>query len=156
MSTRLNIPKKEEKVMKQRVAVFAVIVAMSVCSMVYAYDSKGRGDKESRQILLTQLPAEKEMLFHQTMREVREKTANIRKQIKELTAEINDILTAPEFNEVLFLEKTKKVQELHKMMSTARNEAIVKLAKQFTQEERRILAKLIPQKNRSHGRPPVR
>jgi len=141
--------------MKKRLAVFVIIVAMSLCSMGYAYDGKGRGDRPPQQILLNQLPAEKEMLFHQTMREVREKTANIREQIKELKAEINDILTAPEFNEALFLEKTKRVQELHKMMRAATDGAIVKLAKQFTQGERKILAKLIPQKNRYHGRPPV-
>jgi len=141
--------------MKKRLAVLVLIVAMSLCSMVYAYDGKGRGDRPPRQILLNQLPVEKEMLFHKTMREVREKTANIREQIKELKTEINDILTAPEFNEALFLEKTKRVQELHKMIRAATDEAIVKLAKQFTQGERKILAKLIPQKNRYHGRPSV-
>ena len=141
--------------MKKRLAVLVLIVAMSVCSIVYAYDGKGRGDRPPRQKILNQLPADKEMLFHQTMREVRGKTANIREQIKELKAEINDILTAPEFNEALFLEKTKRVQELHKMIRAATDEAIVKLAKQFTQEERKILAKLIPEKNRYHGRPPV-
>jgi len=141
--------------MKKRLAVLVLIVAMSVCPTVYAHDGKGHGDRPPRQILLNQLPAEKEMLFHKTMREVREKTANIREQIKELKVEINDILTAPEFNEALFLEKTKRVQELHKMIRAATDEAIVKLAKQFTQEERKILAKLIPEKNRYHGRPPV-
>ena len=141
--------------MKKRLAVLVLIVAMSVCSIVYAYDGKGRGDRPPRQKILNQLPADKEMLFHQTMREVRGKTANIREQIKELKAEINDILTASEFNEALFLEKTKRVQELHKMIRAATDEAIVKLAKQFTQEERKILAKLIPEKNRYHGRPPV-
>ncbi|OGW43505.1 MAG: hypothetical protein A2Y66_08120 [Nitrospirae bacterium RBG_13_41_22] len=141
--------------MKKRLAVLVLIVAMSVCSIVYAYDGKGRGDRPPRQKILNQLPADKEMLFHQTMREVRGKTANIREQIKELKAEINDILTAPEFNEALFLEKTKRVQELHKMIRAATDEAIVKLAKQFTQGERKILAKLIPEKNRYHGRPPV-
>ena len=143
--------------MKKGLAVFVLIVAMSLCSIVYAYHGKGqgRGDRPPRQMLLNKLPAEKEMLFHQTMREVRGKTADINGQIKELKAEINDILTAPEFNEALFLEKTKRVQELHKMIRAATDEAIVKLAKQFTQEERKILAKLIQQKHRHHGRPPV-
>lgn len=136
-------------------AVLVLIVAMSVCSSVYAYDGKGRGDRPQRQKILNQLPADKEMLFHQTMREVREKTANIREQIKELKAEINDILTATEFNEALFLEKTKRVQELHTMTRAAKDESIVKLAKQFNQEERKILSKLIQQKHRHHGRPPV-
>jgi uncharacterized membrane protein len=100
---------------------------------------------------MSQLPADKEMLFHQTMREVREKTSGIHQQIKGLKAEIKNILTAPEFNDALFLEKMKSIQELHITMKEVRNEAIVKLAKQFTQEEREILAELIPQKHRHRG-----
>jgi len=142
--------------MKKRLAVLVIIVAMSLCSMVYAYYGKGRGNRPPREVLLNQLPAEKEMLFYQTMREVRGKTVNIREQIKKLKVEINDILIASKFDEALFLEKTKRVQELHKMMREAKDEAIVKLAKQFTQEERKILAELIPQKHRHHGRTPVR
>ena len=141
--------------MKKSLAFWVIIVAMSVCSIAFAYDGKGRRDRPQRQKLLTQLPADKEMLFHRTMREVREKTANIHEQIKALKAEINDILTAAEFNEALFLEKTKRVQELHAMMRAAKDEAIVKLAKQFTREERKILTKLIQQKHRHHGRQPA-
>ncbi|MBE0427464.1 MAG: periplasmic heavy metal sensor [Nitrospirae bacterium] len=142
--------------MEKRLAALVLIVAMSLCSMGYAYDVERRGDRTPRHTLLTQLPADKETLFHQTMREVREKTANIREQIKQLKAEINDILIAPEFDEALFFEKTKRVQELHQIMREAKDEAIVKLAQKFTQEERKILAKLISQKHRHHGRPPAR
>ena len=85
------------------------------------------------------------------MREVKEKTSGIHQQIKGLKAEIKNILTAPEFNDALFLEKMKSIQELHITMKEVRNEAIVKLAKQFTQEEREILAELIPQKHRHRG-----
>jgi uncharacterized membrane protein len=141
--------------MKKSLAVLVIVVAMSVCAIAFAYDGKGRGDRPQRQKLLNQLSADKEMLFHRTMREVREKEANILEQIKALKAEINDILTAAEFNEALFLEKTKKVQELHAMMRATKDEAIVKLAKQFSQEERKILVKLIHQKNRHHGRKPA-
>jgi uncharacterized membrane protein len=141
--------------MKKSLAVLAVIVAMSLCSIAFAYDGKGRGDRPQRQRLLNQLPADKEMLLHQTMRELREKAANIGEQIRTLKAEINDILTAAEFNEALFLEKTKRVQELHTMIRATKDEAIVKLAKQFTQEERKILVKLIHQKHRHHGRQPA-
>lgn len=138
--------------MQKTLVILVLMVAMSFCSMGYAYDGKGRGIRQPRHDLLSQLPADKEMLFHQTMREVREKTVSIRQQIKELKAEIKNILTAPEFDDALFLEKIKSVQELHIMMKKARNEAIVRLAKQFTQEEREILAELIPQKHRPHGR----
>jgi len=151
-----NIKKKEESYMQKTLVVLVLMVAISFCSIGYAYDGKGSGMRQPRHDLLSQLPADKEMLFHQTMREVREKTVGIRQQIKELKTEIKNILTAPEFDDDLFLEKIKNIQKLHIMMKEARNEAIVKLAKQFTQEEREILAELFPQKHRPHGRRPAR
>ena len=70
--------------MKKMLAVLVLMVVMSLCSMVQAFD--GRPPHGS----LGQLPADKEMLFHQTMRGVWEATANIREQIKGLEAEIKE------------------------------------------------------------------
>ena len=56
-------------------AVSGLVILLCVCTMAYAFDGGrglGSGNKVSRQELLSQLPAEKEMLFHQTMREARE------------------------------------------------------------------------------------
>ena len=61
------------------------------------------------------------------------------------------MLTAPEFNEALFLEKTRRLQDLHKMASEAMDKAVAKLAIQFTAEERKILAEMI---SRKPGPPP--
>ena len=83
------------------------------------------------------------MLLHKTMREVREATMNIHDQIRGLEAEIRGILTAPEFNETLFLERTSRLQDLHKMESEVMDKAVAKLANQFTAEERKILAEII-------------
>jgi uncharacterized membrane protein len=149
-----NLRNKEERTMKKWLVFSVLIVAMSVCSLVYAYDGKGHGSRHAQHELLNQLPADKEILFHQTMREVRDNTAKIREQRKELKAEIHDILTAPEFNEALFLKKAKSMQEHHQMMREAREKAIVKLAGQFNQEERKILARLIHKKKRHNGRQP--
>ena len=138
--------------MQKIVVVLVSIIALSFCSFGYAYDGKGTGAGKHRHELLSQLPADKEMLFHQTMREVREKTTGIRQQIKALKTEMKNILTAPEFDDSMFLEKMKNVQELHITMKEALTEALVKLAKQFTQEEREILAELMPRKHRHRGR----
>lgn len=96
------------------------------------------------------------MLFHQTMRGVREATMNIHEQIKGLEAEIRGVLTAPEFNEALFLEKTRRLEDLHKMASEAMDKAVAKLAIQFTAEERKILAEMISRKHGPPGPPPKR
>lgn len=80
------------------------------------------------------------------MRGVWDATANIREQIKGLEAEIKSVLTASEFNEVLFLEKAKRLQELHKTAREAMDRAVAKLASQFTIKERGILAEIISHK----------
>jgi uncharacterized membrane protein len=131
--------------MRKMFTVLILIEVISLCSMVQAFD--GRPSHQS----LGQLPADKEMLFHQTMRGVREATTSIHEQIKGVEAEIRGILTAPEFNEVLFLERTRRLQDLHKMEREAMDKAVAKLASQFTAEERKILAELI---FRKPGPPP--
>jgi uncharacterized membrane protein len=131
--------------MKKIFAVLVLMVVISLCSMVQAFDGPPSHKR------MCQLPPDKEMLFHQTMREVREATMNIHEQIKGLEAEIRGVLTAPEFNEALFFEKTKRFQDLHKMEGEAMDKAVAKLAIQFTTEERKILAEMI---SRKPGPPP--
>jgi uncharacterized membrane protein len=151
------------KIMNKKVAIFALILGMFFYSMAYAYDGRswqggdpqGHGRKHGphRLELLTELPEEKAVLFLRTIREVRENTQGIREQIRELRSEIKDILTAPEFNDALFLQKTGQIHELRGQKHTIMDEAIVKLAKQFTAEERKVLAELMPRKPGRHGRP---
>jgi uncharacterized membrane protein len=122
--------------------------------MAYAFDGvRGprSGDKVSKQEWLSKLPPEKEMLFHQTMREAREKNAAMRNQTKQLRREVNEILTADQFDEELFRQKTSSLEALHQEKHKAMQEAIVTLAKQFSAEEREILVQLLPGK-RGHGR----
>lgn len=140
--------------MKTRMAVSGLVILLCVCTMAYGFDGGrglGSGDKVSRHELLSQLPEEKEMLFHETMREAREKGSKMRSQIKQLHGEIEEILTADQFDEKLFREKTSSLEALHKERHTVMQEAIVTLAKQFTPEEREILVQVLPGK-RGHGR----
>jgi uncharacterized membrane protein len=123
--------------MRKMFAALVLMVVISVCSMVQAFDGPPSHKK------MPPLPPDKEMLLHKTMREVREATMNIHEQIRGLEAEIRGILTAPEFNETLFLERTRRLQDLHKMESEAMDKAVAKLASQFTAEERKILAEII-------------
>jgi uncharacterized membrane protein len=136
--------------MKKMLAVMVFMVAMSLSSMVQAFDGRPPQD------ILGQLPAEKETLFHQTMRGVWEATANIREQIKALEAEIKGVLTASAFDEALFLEKAKSLQLLRDAEREAMDEAMAKLASQFTTEERAILAELIIRRPGPPGPPPTR
>jgi uncharacterized membrane protein len=139
--------------MKRRMAVATLIIVMSMCTVAYALDGtkrRGADDRSPRQELLSQLPADKEMLFHQTMREARQKASAIRTQIKTLRGEIKDILTADQFEEGLFREKTNSLETLRSKMRATMEEAVVTLAKQFTADERKILAELLPPKPGRH------
>jgi uncharacterized membrane protein len=139
--------------MKRTMAIAALIIVISTWSVAHASDVTGMrrgGDRSSRHELLAQLPADKEMLFHQTMREAREKASDIHTQIKELREEIKGILTAEQFEEALFREKTKSLEMLRGKMRATMEEAVVKLAKQFTADERKILAELLPPKPGRH------
>lgn len=141
--------------MKTRMAVLGLIIVMSVCSLAYAFNGgrgRGPGNKASLYGLLVQLPAEKEVLFHQTMREAREKGSEIRTQIKALREEIKEILTAEDqFDEDLFRAKTRSLEALQMKRHATMEEAVVMLAKQFTADERKILVQLLPGKL-GHGR----
>jgi uncharacterized membrane protein len=135
--------------MKTKLVVLTLGIVMLIGSFAYAFDcnrDSRSGKKVSRQALLSQLPAEKEMLFHQTMRSVREKGSEIRRQMKELRGEIKSILIADSFDEALFREKTNSLEELRSKMHDNKEEAIVILAKQFTADERAILIRLLPGK----------
>ena len=139
--------------MKKRIAVSALIIAISMCTVAYASDGTkrwGADDRSPRQELLSQLPADKEMLFHQTMREARQKASAIRTQIKTLRGEIKDILTADQFEEGVFREKTNTLETLRSKMRATMEEAVVTLAKQFSADERKILAELLPPKPGRH------
>ncbi len=128
-------------------AVSALVVVISMWAVAHASDATkrwGAGNRSPRQELLSQLPADKEMLFHQTMREAREKGAAIREQIRTLREEIKNILVADRFDEALFRGKKKSLGALLSQMRANREAAVVTLAKQFTADERKILAELLP------------
>ena len=131
--------------MRKTFIALVLIAVIFLCSMVQAFDGPPVHKR------MPQQPADKETLFHQTMGKVREATTNIHDQIKGVEAEIRGALTAPEFNEALFLEKTKRLQDLHKMEREAMDKAVAKLASQFTAEERKILQEII---SRKPGPPP--
>ena len=133
--------------MKKMLTVLVSILIIFLCLIVQAFDGPPVHKR------MAQLPPDKETLFHQTMGKVREATTNIHEQIKGVEAEIRSVLTAPEFNEALFLERTRRLQDLHKMEGEAMDKAVAKLASQFTAEERKILAEIISRKPGPPGPP---
>jgi uncharacterized membrane protein len=142
--------------MKKKVVVSALIMAVSIWSVAYAYNTAGPmgccGKGSLRQDLLAQLPAEKETLFHRTMREAHEKCSEIREQMTVIRKEIEDIIVSDPFEEELFREKTGEMQDLQNSMHSIRQDAVATLATQFTADERKVLIKLLPDGMGHHGR----
>lgn len=141
--------------MKKKMLVSTLIIAVSLWSVAYAYNAAGpmgclKGSL--RQELLAQLPAEKETLFHRTLREARKKGAEIREQMKIVRQEIEEIIVADPFEEDLFREKTGDMQDLQKEMHIIRRDAVATLATQFTADERKVLIRLLPDGMGHHGR----
>jgi len=142
--------------MKRVLAVSALALGLFTGSTALA-DTADSGDRceykasGAHQKLLEQLPAEKETLFHRTMRGAREKKAGIREEIAKAREEVKIVLLAPEFNEALYKEKAARVSALIESEYQVMADAIATLAKQFTPDERKVLAEVLA-KSTSHRR----
>jgi uncharacterized membrane protein len=90
--------------------------------------------------LAAKLPPDKKKDFLDTMDKVRLENRDIRRQIRETRERIFNILTAPQFNEASYESETKKLEELRGLMTERLSHAAKELARQFNQEERKILA----------------
>ena len=134
--------------MNKALAVAAVALGLAVGSAAYA-DTTESGDRceykgsRAHQKLLGQLPAEKETLFHRTMRDAREQRAAIREELAAARKEAREVLVAPEFNAALFQEKTARVSALIERERHVMEQAVATLAKQFTADERKVLAEVL-------------
>jgi len=148
--------------MKKRILIAAVVAGLVISSLAYAFDGRpmrGRGDwgdGPRHQEILNQLPAEKATLVRDTFRDARQRTTDIRDQLASLRNEVKDILSAPQFNEALYREKTAQMQALRAGMHDIMTGAVAALAVQLTQEERKVLAELVPPGPGGHGRGPRR
>jgi uncharacterized membrane protein len=134
-----------------------LVLGMSMWSPAYA-ETVHEGDRceskssGARHKLLEQLPTEKEMLFHRTMREARAKMDGVREEIVKAREDARTVLLAPEFNEALFKEKTARVHALMEKEHQVMGDAIATLAKQYTPEERKLLADVLEKSTSRRGR----
>ncbi len=145
--------------MQKKIITTVLVVVLTAGTAALAIGGGGHHMRDGwvgRQELLSQLPEEKEMLFHKTMRELRKKTAGLRDEIRQIHEELKDIFVASEFNESLFRKKIERIHTLKEKAREARESAIVSLAKKFTQDERKILVELLPHKGMHRGCGPGR
>jgi uncharacterized membrane protein len=91
------------------------------------------------------LPPEKEKLFSDTIEKAFLENDHIHKQMDEARERVLSILSAPEFDEATYQAETEKLEKLRGVMMQRFADATKELAKQFNQEERRVLAEYLRQ-----------
>lgn len=111
-------------------------------NMIY-YVRGHHGFHREEQAVLQSLPEEKRALFLETMKGARSGSRDFRDRMHEIRDRTLAILTAPVFDEQAY---RAEVEELHRFRAEKMNRlaaATGKLAGQFNQEERKILAELL-------------
>jgi len=127
-------------------SVFIVGIALGV--LTFSYNGYGRGFKDLE--AFSKLPSDKQALLIETMSKVREENSSLREDMQGARKSMIDALTAEKFDPNAFQQSVDKMHDLHGKKIQAMAEAVKSLAPKFTQEERVILAEILP-KGR-HGR----
>jgi uncharacterized membrane protein len=106
--------------------------------------------RKHRDEVLAQLPPEKSKLYRETMKKAyEEKNDIVREQIHKVQDESDALLTAAKFDKAAFLAKNAELDKLHAESRTNLNQAFASVAEQCSQDERKILAKLRPERKQS-------
>ncbi len=127
-------------------SVFIVGIALGV--LTFSHNGYGRGFENLESF--SKLPSDKQTLLIETMSKVREENSSLREDMQGARKSMIDALTAEKFDPNAFQQSIDKMHDLHGKKIQAMAEAVKSLAPKFTQEERVILAEILP-KGR-HGR----
>jgi len=126
--------------------VFIVGIALGV--LTFSHNGYGRGFKNLESF--SKLPSDKQTLLIETMSKIHEENSSLREDMQGARKSMIDALTAEKFDANAFQQSVDKMHDLHGKKIQAMAEAVKSLAPKFTQEERVILAEILP-KGR-HGR----
>lgn len=127
-------------------SVFIVGIAIGV--LTFSHNGYGRGFENLESF--SKLPSDKQTLLIETMSKVREENSSLREDMQGARKSMIDALTAEKFDPNAFQQSIDKMHDLHGKRIQAMAEAVKSLAPKFKQEERVILAEILP-KGR-HGR----
>jgi uncharacterized membrane protein len=108
--------------------------------------------KHGRELAL-RLPQDKAKLVLETLRRVHEVNRGAHEKVREARKKAMKILADPEFNEAAYRAEVETIHELRGLMKRRLADATVQLAKHFSQEDRRALARHLRRALRPPGRP---
>lgn len=106
--------------------------------------------------LASKLPEDKAELLLDTVEKVHLNNRDVHRQIRQARRRAMKILTAPEFEEASYQIEVEKLHELRGLMGQRLADATLQLARQFNQEERKVLAQQLrrPPRPSRDSRPP--
>ena len=128
-------------------SVFIVAIALGV--LTFSHNGYGRGFKNLESF--SKLPSDKQTLLIETMSKVREENSSLREDMQGARKSMIDALTAEKFDANTFQQSVDKMHDLHGKKIQAMAEAVKNLAPKFTQEERVILAEILPKGRYGRG-----
>lgn len=131
--------------MKRNLLIVSVLVlTLGLAWSVYA---KGFYKLEA----FASLSKEKQTLIIDTMKKNHEAKKELWGQMKEAKKGMHEALTAPKFDAANFQANADKIEALKAQKFKIMTDSIKELAPQLTQEEREVLAKILPKGKRGHG-----
>jgi len=101
---------------------------------------------------IDKLPKEKAKLVKKTMRSLHKETKKTRKQVRKTRKNINNIISAPEFDESAYDAEIKNLQELQAEIMKKFGKVTKELALQLEQDERKVIAELLKKRTFKHKR----
>ena len=103
---------------------------------------------------IDKLPKDKAKLVNKAMRSLHKETRKTRKQVKKTRNNINEILSAPVFDENAYNTEIENLQKLQSEIMEKFSSVTKDLALQLEQDERKVIAELLKKrtfKHRKHG-----
>ncbi len=126
----------------------AFIVGIAIGVLAFSHTGYSRGFKRLESF--SKLPSDKQALLIETMNKIHEDNSSFRDEMRETRKSMIDALTAENFDPNVFQQSVDKMHDLHGKKIQAMADGVKSLAPKFTQQEREILAEILP-KGR-HGR----
>ena len=96
------------------------------------------------------LPPNKRELVFKTIKDLKTETQSTKDEIEDNRNQILETLTAPEFDTERFEKQVKDLHLNFEELTTELSKAIIRLAQNLNQEERKALAEIIVRQHHSH------
>lgn len=135
--------------MKKILATTALAVMLGISSMAMAGNHEDH--KIKMEAALAKLPDEKAALVKRHFKEMRAEHRANRESYEKHRDEMKALLTASKFDKQAFVAKAKELASKHSSLKVKGAERLADLASKLNQEERKVLADILPKHGHKKG-----